>query len=81
MPVRVIHMTTHQILLNAHDTSRHYAKGRYLDAYNDACCAAYLAYHARNLSPSDGYIYAHAFRLRQHCRVKLDQLIAKGATP
>jgi len=78
MPTAVFQMTTYQILLQAQEASHHYQRARYLDAYEAACYAAFLAYYATGAAPDGHDVYHRACLIRSACRRKLLDLLTKG---
>jgi len=80
MEPRNIQMTTYQIVMQAQEAWHHFAAARYLDAFDAATCATFLAYYAMLLTPDGVDVYHRVADLRAECRWKLRELPLKAAT-
>jgi Fe-S oxidoreductase len=74
-------MTTYQITTQAEAAVHSYAQGYYIDAFDAACCAAFLAYYGRFAPPDGAEVYHRVCQIRSICRLKLSDLLRERRTP
>lgn len=77
----VIPMTTHQILLQVKEACHHYAARRFIDAFDAACCAAFIAYYGMLRTPDGVEVYHRVMDIRAECRWQLLDLVRKATVP
>jgi len=78
MTVTEVPVTTYQIYGQAKEALRHYSQGRYIDAFDAACCGCFIAYYAMLRIPDGVAIYHRISDIRAECRWKLRELLRKG---